>query len=374
MNTLFIGPYRQTDGWGMATRAYIKALGTKNINLTTRPVYLGNPDPSFNDDEIIKYEHTRFDHYDVVIQKTLPHCLFLNKTFGKNIGLFVLETNDISKSSCVQDINRMDELWVPSEIEKKCLIKSGITKPIKVISQPLDTDFISANKDHKLDFASVLDGMYKFYFVGENNDRKNILDLVLAFSLAFDYTDPVCLIIKTSKSGMNPTQAREQLETEINNFKMKLSLGNKYKKEFIITDNLSYKDIIGLHNACDCFVAPSYGEAFCRPAAEALVLGKTPIVNQNTGMKDYINDSNGFLVKSHKVPVIVNDRPLSKNFDIYNASEYWYKPDIYDMIDKLRLVYNMNKNKDKELTNKQNNGMSSVNNFSYTNIGKNLCI
>jgi glycosyltransferase involved in cell wall biosynthesis len=166
----------------------------------------------------------------------------------------------------------------------------------------------------------------------------------------------------------------QRLETEINNFKMKLSLGNKYKKEFIITDNLSYKDIIGLHNACDCFVAPSYGEAFCRPAAEALVLGKTPIVNQNTGMKDYINDSNGFLVKSHKVPVIVNDRPLSKNFDIYNASEYWYKPDIYDMIDKLRLVYNMNKNKDKELTNKQNNGMSSVNNFSYTNIGKNLCI
>ena len=374
MNVLFVGPYRQADGWGLASRSYIKAIATQYKNLTTNPVYLSSPDINFKDDEILSYEKNRFDQYDMVIQKTLPHCLFANRSFKKNVGLFVLETNDISKSSCIQDINRMDEVWVPSTMEEKCLRSSGVTRPIKVVSQPLDTSFIDANRNHKLDFAPIINNMFKFYFIGENNPRKNILDLVLAFNLAFDYAENVCLIIKTSQSGANSQQARETLESQISDLKHKLAIGNKYKKEIIITEQFSYKDIIGLHNTCDCFVAPSYGEAFCRPAAEALVLGKTPIVNQNTGMKDYINDTNGFLVKGHKTPVIISPRPLSKDFDFYNASEYWYKPDIYDLIDKLKRVYELHKNKNEELTKKQNNGLSSLDMFSYETIGKKLCI
>ncbi len=49
MNILFVGPYRQPDGWGMATRSYIKALATKHKNITTRPVYLATPDLKFDD-------------------------------------------------------------------------------------------------------------------------------------------------------------------------------------------------------------------------------------------------------------------------------------------------------------------------------------
>ncbi len=42
MNGLFVGPYRQNDGWGMASRDYIKAISTQIPNLTTRPVYFTN--------------------------------------------------------------------------------------------------------------------------------------------------------------------------------------------------------------------------------------------------------------------------------------------------------------------------------------------
>jgi glycosyltransferase involved in cell wall biosynthesis len=208
--------------------------------------------------------------------------------------------------------------------------------------------------------------MFKFYFIGDNNDRKNITDLVIAFNLAFDYTDPVCLVIKTNNG--------QKLEHDINEIKKRLGNKKRYKKEIVISDYMSYKDIIGLHNYCDCFVAPSYGEAFCRPAAEALVLGKTPIINKNTGMKDYINDSNGFLVKSHKTPVIVQNRPLSTDFDIYNADEHWYKIDIYDLVEKMKLVYDMHTKNSTELLKKKEAGISSLNNFSYDSIGSNLCI
>jgi glycosyltransferase involved in cell wall biosynthesis len=374
MNTLFIGPYRQNDGWGMATRSYIKALGTKHKNITTHPIYLANPDLTFNDPEILAYENTRHNHYDIVIQKTLPHCFFLNKSYSKNIGFCELETNNIKESSCVVNINRMDEIWVPSKMEEQCLQRSGVNIPIRVVSQPLDTNFILENKNYRLSLNPILDNMFKFYFIGEHNFRKNIIDLVIAFSLAFDYAENVCLVIKTSRSGTTPQGLMSALEQEINDTKQKLGISKKYKKEIIITNSLSYKDIIGLHNSCDCFVAPSYGEAFCRPAAEALVLGKTPIVNQNTGMGDYINNTNGFLVKSHKVPIIQNTRTLSAEFDLYNANEHWYKIDIYDLIDKMQLAYSMFKNKDKTLSDKKEEGLKALDQFSYENIGKKLCI
>lgn len=374
MNTLFVGPYRQKDGWGFATQAYIKAIATKHQNLTTRPIYLSTPDLSFDDKEIISYENNFYDNYDVVIQKTLPHCLFLNKSYTKNIGLFVLETNNISQSSCIYNINTMDEIWVPSKIEQQCLMKSGVTKPIKIISQPLDTKFIESHKEYRLEMNPIINNMFKFYFIGENIYRKNIKDLIIAFNLAFDYAEPVCLIIKTNTGSSNRNEYHKAFEKQIDEVKQSLGISKKYKKEILITDHLSYKDLIGLHNSCDCFIAPSYGEAFCRPAAEALVLGKTPIVNQNTGMKDYIDNTNGFLVKSYKTPVIQNSRTLSSDFDIYNANEYWYQIDIYDLIDKMKEVYNMSLKNTKELLEKKQNGISSLNNFSYENIGSKLCI
>lgn len=373
MNVLFVGPYRQQDGWGLATQSYIRALASKKHNLTTRPVFLGSPSNVIADD-ILAYENSLYDSYDVVIQKTLPHGLFYNKKFKKNIGLFVLETNYISNSSCLFNINQMDEIWVPSKQEQKCLLKSGVIKPVKVVSQPLDVDFINNNREHTLDLHSLVKKTFKFYFIGEYVERKNIQDLVTAFHLAFDMTQSVSLIIKTNISGMSVVDSQKIIEKDIETIKKQLNISKKYKQEIVITDRLSDKDIIGLHNSCDCFVMPSYGEAFCRPAAEALVLGKTPIVTDNTGMIDYVNHDNGFIVQSHRTPVVINQRTLSVDYDIYNANEYWYRVNMYDLIEKMRSAYAMNKTEQKKLEEKRSLGRNIINQFSYQHIGDNLCI
>lgn len=375
MNILFVGPYRQQDGWGMATQGYIKALSTRYSNITTRPIFFSNSDSSYQPDEqILSCENTYYDKYDVVIQKVLPHNLFLNKKYKKNIGLFVLETNNIGHSSCIKNINQMDEIWVPSNQEKDCLLKSGVTTPIKTISQPLDTDFIAQHKEYKIPLHSAIDRTFKFYFIGEYNERKNLLDLVTAFHLAFDITQPVSLIIKSNISGLSPQESHKIIEKDIDNLKIKLNISTKYKKEIIISERLSDKDLIGLHNSCDCFVMPSKGEAFCRPAAEALILGKTPIVTNNTGMIDYINNDNGFLIKSYKTPVVINNRPLSNDFDLYNAKEYWNQIDLYSLISQMQEVYSMHKNNRQKLLDKKELGYKNIDQFSYQNIGEKLCI
>jgi len=374
MSVLFIGPYRQQDGWGMAAQSYIKAVATQVRELTSRPIFLAGNGSNQLDNDILGYENSFYHNYDIVIQKTLPHCLFYDGRFKKNIGLFMLETNNISNSICVQTVNQMDEVWVPSEQEKKCLIKSGITKPIKAISQPLDIETLNKNLSYKIDFNPVVNRTFKFYFIGEYVERKNIKDLITAFHLAFDINQPVSLILKTSIPGMSSGESLKIIEKDLNEVKQKLNISQRYKKEIIITEKLPYTDIIGLHNACDCLISPSYGESFCRPVAEALCLGKTPIVTDNTGMIDYINNNNGFIVNSHKTPVVIDQRTLSKDFDIYNANEFWYKINLYDLIEKMKTVYQMHKENRKKLEEKRAIGLSSTEQFSYTTIGKKLCI
>jgi len=372
-NALFIGPYRQNDGWGLAARDFLRAIATKINNITARPIYLGQVS-SINDPNILQYEKNIYRNYDVVFQFALPHCITINQKIKKNVGLFNLETNDISNSNSIHILNKLDEICVVSQQEAKCLKKSGVTTPIKVISEPLDVDFIQQNKLHQLSkLKHMTDNTFKFYTIGEFNERKNILDLVLAFHLAFDITDNVSLVIKSSVPGLDETASLNHIHNEIKLLKERLKIRKNYKQELVITNRLSDIDLIGLHNTCDCFVAPSFGEAFCRPAAEALILGKTPIVTNNTGMTDFINKDNGYIINSSKHPVIVNKRPLSEQFDIYTANEYWYKPNIYSLIEQMQSVYGIYKKDRKAYQKKTEIGKSSVQQFSYETIGSKIC-
>ena len=185
---------------------------------------------------------------------------------------------------------------------------------------------------------------------------------------------PYLWLLKHLYRGKSSSEAKTIIEKNISTIKQKIQYKQKFKKELIITDRFSYKDIIGLHNACNCFVMTSYGEAFCRPAAEALVLGKTPVINKNTGSGDYIDESNGYLINSKKIPVLMNNRPLSSNYDFYHANKYWHEIDIYELIHTLKDIYHQHHKKEKYLSDKINTGISHLNNFSYESIGKKLCM
>lgn len=377
MNILFIGPYRQNDGWGAAARDYIRALGTQTKNISIRPVYLTSNIIDTLDNELLEYENSYYQNYDIVFQKTLPHCLVPQNITKRNIGLFTLETNNISHSNSIPLLNRMTEIYVPSSQEKQSLTNSGVKVPVRVISQPIDTNIIRqtlANTNQKFPFESLVSRSFKFYTIGEYIHRKNLLDLVLAFNLAFDVTDNVSLIIKTSKPGYSHNQAYDMIVKDINNLKTQMNIGTIKNKEIVITQRLTDDQLMMLHKTCDCFVSTSMGEAFCRPAAEALCFGKTPVVTDHTGMTDFINDKNGFLIHSHKAPVVTHERTLSNDFDIYNAHEYWYKPNIYSLVEIMKKIYTMHKKRTDDLDKKIQLGLSSIDQFTHNNIGQKLCI
>jgi hypothetical protein len=371
VNVLFVSPYRQNDSWGLVSRNYIKALlSNPNINLTTRPLYYTNRSSEVSDD-IVECENSTYGKYDIVLQKLLPHSLHISKTANKNIALLNVETGGWNNSRALLIINKLDEIYVATAQEKKWLEQSGVNVPIKNISQPIDVDFLVSNQTKKIGLPSALKHTFNFYCIVDNEERSNLSTIIRAFHLAFNETDRVGLVIKIDNSAPNTRETRKKIQEHINSIKKELGVSNVYKNELIINDYLDETNMIGLHNACDCFISVRSGNNFCNEVLSAMFLGKTPIVMQGTGLSGIVDDS-GFVIKSEKTPVIMHTRSLPVDYDLFNSDEFWHKPMIYSLIDNMRSAFALSKNKP-EYSAKQSIGRNNIQKYSYSAIGSQLC-
>ena len=166
----------------------------------------------------------------------------------------------------------------------------------------------------------------------------------------------------------------EECAMEIKNVcdKIKLSLKKyknieDYKEDLIITDYLSEQELYGLHRACDCFVMPSYGEAWSIPAFDAMGFGKTPICSNTGGMADYLGGA-GILVEGRWEPVF----GMGDTFeDLFTGEENWYSVDINELRKAMRKMYEMRSEQESDKYAKmKRSGLSQAMKYSHENIGK----
>jgi len=351
MNILLIAPYRTYSGWGEGSKNLAKALNTLNHNLAIRPVYMSNEiEHEFTDMELLELEATSYDNYDVVIQRVLPNY-FQKISNVINVLACVFETGNIKTTPWWRYLTLADSIFVPSYQEKKNLLANKLQTPINVVSEAIDI----SKYDQHYEPLKDLQGVFNFYFIGEFIERKNLTALLTAFHREFKSTELVNLVIKTSGNI-------EFINNTISKIKQELCIYhnlNNYKKEFIICNRMSEQGLNSLHKSCHCFVMPSYGEAYCRPAVDALGFGNTPIVTDNTGMVDYINNDNGWVVPSRIEPVYTNNKPLPY---IYTSKENWASIDILSLMRCMREAYES----------KQKKQQPNMEQFSYKTIGQNL--
>jgi glycosyltransferase involved in cell wall biosynthesis len=373
MNILFVGPYRQNDGWGETSRNYIKALRTKSgFNIACRPIYYINNTVSKLDDVILESENTFFDDYDIVIQKALPHNLYTGSC-KKNIGIINVETAGWQNSRAKLSLDKLDEIYVSTNIEKKWLENSNVKTPITVVSQPIDIESVISNQKNNIGMPNLFNSMFKFYCITDpNNERSNIDTIVRAFHIAFDQLDRVSLVIKTTQNG-SPSETRKLLQDHFESIKRSLNTNNHYKNELIISEHLRPEDMVGLHNSCNCFINMYSGNNFCPDTITALYLGKTPIVMNNSGLVDIINEKNGFVIRSEKTPVMLKNKPLHGEYDIFTANEYWYTPSLFGLVDAMRKAYDLFKNDRQTYNAKKSLGENILNSYTYEAIGQKLC-
>lgn len=365
---LFVGVYRDGTGWGNAATEYIRALHTAGVEVAARPLKLN--ELRVEVPELVRaLEKNRFDSYDAVIQNVLPHHMDYNGRFPKNIGLYFVETSNFSASSWADNINMLDEAWVCCDHNKIASQSSGVAVPTHVYPIPVDvTRFERSYK--KLSLREKMGDNFVFYTIGEYNRRKNLAALLKAFHTEFDLNEPVSLVIKTTaKPGKTDYATKEEVEQFCHFIKDGMKLypsSDHYKEEVVIVGRFSGEEILMLHESCDCFVSPSYGEAWCMPAFDAMGMGKTPIVTGWGGFTQYMDNECGWLVPYHYEQVFGTQNDTFT--DIHTGREHWASVGIYELRHAMREAFeNRELRKRKAL-----NGKDRVYDFTYEKVGRGM--
>jgi glycosyltransferase involved in cell wall biosynthesis len=359
-NILFIGPFKQADGWGQAAREYIKALRTTGHNIQIRPVFFINKQVEELEFDIQELEFKTLDRFDAVIQNVLPQFFEYNKNYGVNIGLTAIETSKW-ENVWPRKIEMMDQVWVPSEYSSHCIKRSCRKDNVKIIPIPQEIERAQGNIKPLYSNSDILKDKFVFYFIGEYIERKNLDMLVKAFHIEFYRNEPVELLIKTNRLGTEPRDLAQILVNRFDNIKENLGLYSStqdYKSELIITDRISNEEMNAIHKQCNCFVMPSSGEAWSIPAADSAVFGNYVIMT-DTGASEFAD----ILVESTLTNVDTKDKPLS---GLFTAKELWLQPNFLSLRRAMRKAYNMYLEKIPPYK-------KNIEKLSYAKVGEQIC-
>lgn len=366
MNILYIAPFKQNDGWGLGARDYLRSLlSVKDFNVAAC-FYPTISISTINDipEDIQKVDEKKLDKVDIIIQKALVEgaVYATSESVQQHIFLTYLENKNLSiHDSAI--LKEFSQLWCPCNFNAETLRQYN--PKASSISHPIDTENI--RRILKDDPKISNNNSFKFYVVGEYIQRKNIKDTVVAFNLEFDpAVDDVQLIIKTSVPGSkNHHEARQQIIQDIRKTKEQMRLKKPdINAEQVLTEKVSFEKLMALHNSCDCFVTSSYGESFCRGAAEALCAGNPVILHNTIGIIDNLDKQDYYEYQTSEDPVMLNQPEQMGSLKIYNAEENWSKPSIASLRKQMRLAYENRRKVDKEKYQEE---------FSYSNIGKKIC-
>lgn len=173
-----------------------------------------------------------------------------------------------------QGFNRkLDIVLAHTNFVKKALLDNGVSTPIAVIG---------GGADHLLSVtpqAPLVDlKAFVFLHISSCFPRKGVDVLLQAYGQAFRSEDDVSLVIKTFPNPHNDVEA--QLA--------KLRASDPHFPDVVLVSrDCSDEELAGWYLACDAFVAPSRGEGFGLPIAEAMLFDLPVITTGFGGQTDF---------------------------------------------------------------------------------------
>lgn len=364
MKILYIGHYKEGSGWSRAALDYISALDQNGFDVVCRNIKLTSTDYQIPE-RIRDLEVKKLEGIDVCIQHVLPHHMVGTKKFKKNVGIFVSETDSIKHTSWLPYLQNMDQIWVPNSQNKDRLISDGITN-VKVVPYAFDIEkYKTPRKNINLYSAN---NKFKFYYIGDLNDRKNLIGIIKAFNSEFCNGEQVALVIKIRKHGVPPKQLHDAFVKFSQQIKSQLRIHSKlerYPTEIVITAEADDNVIQDIHHTCDCFVGLSHGEGWSIPAFEAMCYGKTPICSNEGGPKDFIdgNPNSGKLIDGNYSVCYHSDPAFA---DIFTGKENWFEPSETLAKAAMRFYYENAANIDRT------HGIKVAEQFSYSSVANKI--
>lgn len=365
MRILYIGHYKEGGGWSRTAIDHILALDKSGFDVVCKNVKLTDTNPTIPR-RILELEEKDATGCDICIQHVLPHHLVGSDKFKKNIAYVELETLSIKNTTWFNYLQLVDEIWVPNKDIQDGLLDDEIGIPVHVVHHTHNID-IYTRPYEKISLDPIKDD-FKFYFIGDLNDRKNIESLVRCFHSEFQPHEPVSLILKVGKFGKSPQETHALTDQVIMRAKQSLRMYpdlSHFKKDVVISDKIPEEKIYALHQLCDCFISPSHGEAWSIPSFDAMAFGNTPICSNFGGPKEFINPLNnktGILVDGTYSICNSQDSAFP---NLFTGREYWFTPSEKLICEYMRHYYeNHNKPANKQA------GIARARQFTYESFGK----
>jgi len=279
---LYLGYYKEHSDWGKFAINNILALQSAGVDVACRSIIFSNNEtPS-----VLRHlESKPIDDCQFCIQHIFPEHMVSSSKFKKNIGILANEFININHSCWIEKVNRMDQIWVPSNTAKEML--HGTVLYDKTIVMPFAFDMSMYTKPQQTLRGSLeSDGKFRFYTISAL-ENPNIERVLRCFHSEFDHTDNAVLIIQVNSADASSLDAR------ITRVKAELGLEkipSLYKKDIIVTKPDPAQTSDNSHSFGDCYVSSLSQRSLYSEEFNAMAFGNTPIILKNTDAVDYMGD------------------------------------------------------------------------------------
>ena len=174
------------------------------------------------------------------------------------VGRTMFETDSIP-TGWVERLNKMDEIWVPTDHSKQIFLKSGVSlDKLKVVPETVDTDFFQRTERRAVTYTkhgltqlhTAPQELFNFLFVGKFEARKGIDLVIESYLKEFCSHDRVQLILLTSSY-----HSSDDFEGQIQEIIEERKLSKKNPPRYTILSNIDQGALPALYSYADVLVS-----------------------------------------------------------------------------------------------------------------------
>lgn len=348
-NIIIQAPVFSLSGYGAHSRDIVMALfSSGKFNVSVVPVGWGSsstfvPEKDVDDALIFMCNNRIADGMEFAwIQVGVPHE-FRQVSPVANIGITAGLEVEQYPAKWAEHCNKMTAIIVPSKFVRERLQNCGVTVPVYVVPEGVDTKVFNAT-DPNIDTEGVLDSPWSFptkfnfltvgqWIQGEvGQDRKNIPATIMTVLDTFIDNPDVGIVVKTYMHNQSSPDRYALLE------RMSEILGPAAKgRVHFLHGTMTNDELARLyhHPQIKAFVSLTHGEGYFRPLAEAAACDLPIIVTGYSGHMDYVDPHLAAIVEYEmgQVP------PSMWAPELLGPGQTWANPNYENAKNRLKRCY-----------------------------------
>ena len=319
---IWLGPVLDPAGYGNVSRSYL--LGLDNLGVPVRVAHLRRDRGRLLRPELERAIRemltTDVGSRPIAIIHAEPESYPRLQVQGvwARIGCTIFETDRIP-GHWVKYCNQMDQIWVPSEFNRKTFSESGVDpEKIRVVPYGVDTEFFKPIQErYDLELRD-----FSFLYVSFWDWRKGFDLLLEAYFKEFTNSDNVSLVIRTSDPLQCTTDTKEIRDLLMNSIADRIDFSMKSLPHFILlTETLTQEDLRKLYNTCELYISTDRANGWGMPCMEAMAMGKPAASINWSGSTQFMKKHNSLLIKPTGRLVPVDER-LAAERSLYRGHRW----------------------------------------------------